>query len=81
VREWIWATVIGTVTLAIVMGTVRFLMGEGDFKRKFTISGIYAICKPENYDVVCFLDSDGKDGGMSCIPLSLAGGVCNPKDK
>jgi len=51
-------------------------MGAGGFKRLITITGIYSVCKPDGYDVVCFLDADGKEGGMFCMPLSSVGGVC-----
>lgn len=55
------------------------MLGAGGYKRLVTISGVYAVCKPAGYDAVCFLDASSKDGGLSCIPLSLAGGTCNPK--
>lgn len=52
------------------------MTGSGGFKRMVTISGIYSVCRPDHYDVVCFLDADSKDGGMFCMPLSLVGGEC-----
>lgn len=51
-------------------------MGAGGFKRMVTITGVYSICRPDKYDVVCFLDADGKEGGMFCLPLSAVGGEC-----
>lgn len=50
--------------------------GDGALKRKLTVSGVYSVCKPDGYPVVCFLDADGKDGGMFCMPLSEVGGEC-----
>lgn len=50
--------------------------GDGAIKRHITMSGVYSVCKPDGYDVVCFLDADGKDGGLFCMPLSQAGGKC-----
>lgn len=52
------------------------IMGDGALKRKITMSGVYSVCKPDGYEVVCFLDADGKDGGMFCLPLSQVGGKC-----
>lgn len=51
-------------------------LGSGSFKRMVTISGVYAVCRPAHYDVVCFLDADSKEGGMFCMPLSSVGGEC-----
>lgn len=50
--------------------------GDGALKRQFTMAGIYSICKPDGYPVVCFADADGKDGGLFCMPLSEVGGKC-----
>jgi hypothetical protein len=50
--------------------------GDGALKRHITLSGIYTVCKPDGYPVVCFLDADGKNGGLFCMPLSQAGGEC-----
>jgi len=69
------ALILGLVFLLIVVG-LFYITGDGGFKRMVTISGIYSICKPDGYDVVCFLDADGKDGGMFCLPLSQVGGGC-----
>ncbi len=62
----------------IIFGVVAFLlficyiiydmMGAGGFKRMVTLTGIYAVCKPQGYPALCFLDADSKDGGLSCIP-------------
>lgn len=59
-----------------VLAILLLSSGDGAFKRAVTISGIYSICRPDGYDAVCFLDSDGKDGGMFCLPLSQVGGSC-----
>lgn len=50
--------------------------GDGAFKRQVTMSGIYSVCKPDGYPVVCFLDADAKQGGLFCMPLSQVGGEC-----
>jgi len=66
------------VFTAIMMASFVMLAGCGDgaLKRHFTLSGIYSICKPDGYPVVCFADADGKDGGIFCMPLADAGGQC-----
>lgn len=72
-------TIFGVLAIVLAVGgtaTVIQMMGAGGFKRMVTVSGVYAVCKPQGYDVVCFLDADSKDGGMACVPLSLAGGEC-----
>jgi hypothetical protein len=69
--KWIIAGII-MFLLAIPL----YLMGPGGFKRMTTISGIYDICRPNGYDVVCFLDADSKSGGVFCMPLNQAGGKC-----
>lgn len=60
------------------LGAIVLLSGCGDgaFKRHVTMSGLYTVCKPDGYPVVCFLDADGKQGGLFCMPLSEAGGKC-----
>ncbi len=72
-------TVIAGVTLALaslLSFWFFFLRGEGGLTRMTSFTGIYAICKPKGYDVVCFGDTAGKDGGVACVPLKDAGGVC-----
>jgi hypothetical protein len=66
------------VISVLVVGTILFftVMGEGALKRHVTISGVYSVCRPDGYDVVCFLDADGKEGGMFCLPLAQVGGKC-----
>lgn len=65
------------VAVLIFLFVVAFnIIGPGALERKFTLGGIYATCKPHGYDVVCFGDKAGTDGGVSCVPLSLAGGEC-----
>lgn len=70
------AVIAALAFVALTIGGLIAVSGDGAFRRMVTISGIYSICKPDGYDVVCFLDSDGKDGGMFCLPLSQAGGSC-----
>jgi hypothetical protein len=68
------AAVVGAIAVAV---WVMFeIMGAGALKRHITLSGVYSVCKPDGYDVVCFLDADGKEGGMFCMPLSTVGGKC-----
>lgn len=64
------------IIVALLIAGGSTMLGSGGLERMVKISGIYPICKPKGYDVVCFLDADSKDGGMSCIPLSQAGGKC-----
>ena len=61
--------------LAVTLGLLT-ACGDGALKRQFTYRGIYSVCKPDNYPVVCFADADGKDGGLFCMPLSEVGGKC-----
>lgn len=61
----------GLVALFLLSGC-----GDGAFKRQFTMKGLYSICKPDGYPVVCFADADGKEGGLFCMPLSEVGGKC-----
>lgn len=61
----------GLVVVLLVSGC-----GDGAFKRQFTMKGLYSVCKPDGYPVVCFADADGKEGGLFCLPLSEAGGKC-----
>ena len=67
------------ITLAIfALIPIAYVLttGSGGFKRMVTLSGIYAVCKPEKYPVVCFMDADGKEGGLFCMKLEDAGGKC-----
>lgn len=68
----------GFVMLFFIFGIlfVEDMIGAGAFKRMVTVSGVYAICRPAHYEVVCFLDADSKEGGMFCMPLSAVGGEC-----
>ena len=68
--------VIAIAAIAAIAGVVILVSGDGGFKRMVTISGVYSVCKPGGYDAVCFLDADGHDGGLSCLPLSQVGGAC-----
>lgn len=64
------------VVFTIFIGWFIFLRGSGGLTRMTSIVGIYAVCQPRGYDVVCFGDTTGHDGGVSCLPLSQAGGKC-----
>jgi hypothetical protein len=63
-------------TLCLAVIALLAGCGDGAFKRHVTMSGLYSVCKPDGYPVVCFLDADGKNGGLFCMPLSEAGGKC-----
>lgn len=56
----------------VIIAITYFLTGDGGFRRVITISGIYPILRPGGYDVVCFADADGKEGGLSCLPCDAA---------
>lgn len=60
--------------LAVLLALVG--CGDGALKRQFTVAGLYSICKPDGYPVVCFADADSKEGGLFCMPLSAVGGKC-----
>lgn len=66
------------IFFTLCLGGIAFLSGCGDgaLKRHVTLSGLYTVCKPDGYPVVCFLDADGKQGGLFCMPLSAVGGEC-----
>lgn len=64
-------------SLLLIAGLAAYLVtGSGSFRRMVTISGIYAVCRPDGYDVVCFLDADSSQGGLFCVPLSKLDGKC-----
>jgi hypothetical protein len=69
------ALIIGAIVLVLGLGFLA-AMGPGAISRNITLGGLYSVCKPGGYDVVCFGDKAGKDGGVSCVPLQLAGGKC-----
>lgn len=68
------------VLLAILLftGWFMFLRGTGGLTRLVSVTGIYAVCQPRGYDVVCFGDTAGHDGGVFCMKLSDASktGAC-----
>lgn len=66
------------LTLSLIALSMAALAacGDGAIKRHLTMSGVYSVCKPDGYDVVCFLDADGTEGGLFCMPLSQVGGKC-----
>lgn len=67
---------VAIATVLVIAGVIYLCMGDGGLKRAMTLSGVYAVCKPGGYEAVCFLDSDSKEGGLSCLPLSQVGGKC-----
>lgn len=70
-----WAAILILFFGLAVFG-IKMVAGAGAFKRHIVMTGVYSICRPDGYPVVCFLDADGKDGGMFCLPLSLIGNKC-----
>lgn len=58
------------VLMAIVGVAISSVIGAGGFKRMVTLTGVYAVCKPQGYEAVCFLDADSRQGGLSCIAYS-----------
>lgn len=70
--EYLRAFIIIVAVLIIGAITITAITGAGSFKRMVKISGIYSVCKPDGYDVVCFMDADSHQGGTFCLPLSSA---------
>lgn len=64
--------IIALVLIALFAGWFLFLRGSGGLTRMVSITGIYAVCQPRGYDVVCFGDTAGHDGGVFCMPLAQA---------
>lgn len=73
-KLWIILIILTIISIGVI--SIIEMTGAGGFERMVKISGIYSICRPDKYDVVCFLDADSKDGGMFCMPLSAVGGEC-----
>lgn len=71
-----WIIVIVLAILALTGIALSQMLGAGGFERMVKITGIYSVCRPDKYDVVCFLDADSKQGGLFCMPLSVVGGEC-----
>lgn len=65
------------VIFTVITVWFAFLRGSGGMTRMTSVFGIYAVCQPRGYDVVCFGDTAGHDGGVSCVPLSMVGGKCH----
>jgi hypothetical protein len=63
---------IGTTIALFLFWVLITFTGDGAYKRAVTLSGVYTILRPDGFDVVCFADSDGKDGGLFCIPCESA---------
>lgn len=63
--------IIGVILIVIVVLwlIIHTVFGAGFFERIATIGGIYAVGKPEGYNVVCFVEKHG--GAMSCLPLGM----------
>lgn len=56
-----------TLCIILVMGGAISLFGPGTLARVTTLTGIYVVCKPDGYPVLCMGDKTGKDGGVSCV--------------
>lgn len=65
--------IVGTIMIVILViallwiGRIIIGIGPGAFRRHITMSGIYTVCKPDGYPIICALDADSKDGGLSCL--------------
>ena len=68
-KKALWLLLIAASIISVII----LMVGDGGFRRVVTISGIYPILRPGGYDVVCFADSDSRDGGLSCLPCSMVG--------
>lgn len=64
--------VIAIVVILLVLGLLS-IMGDGGFKRMVTISGVYSV-RSNDYPVVCFMDADSNQGGLSCLSLATIEG-------
>ena len=60
-----------SVAVALFAGWFTFLRGNGGLTRMVSVTGIYAVCKPKDYDVVCF-NQAGSDTAPYCMRLSDA---------
>ncbi len=60
------------VAVAGIIGVVAMFNGDGGFKGMTTISGIYAVDKPQGYEVVCFVKKSS--GYMDCLPTKALRG-------
>ena len=47
-----------------------FMSATGYAAHLINRHGIYAVCRPEGYDVVCFVNADSDSHSPSCIALS-----------
>lgn len=68
----LWFTVFfALIVLLILVGFLAFcLAGAGTVQRLTTFGGIYAVCRPDNYEAVCFVNKSGGDHPISCLPLA-----------
>ena len=57
--------------LSAFLGWFTFLRGNGGLTKMVSVTGIYAVCKPKDYDVVCF-NQAGSDYAPFCMKLSDA---------
>lgn len=66
------------VVFAIGAASIALLSGEGSLKGRLTLKGVYAVCKPEGAEAVCFINKDS--GDIACLPLTAVqnkdGSVC-----
>jgi len=72
-KEKIMRLILIFITLLLLIGlsTLWLTLGSGTITKLTTISGVYAVCKPEGYNVVCFGIARNSET-LSCIPLSQA---------
>lgn len=59
--------IIGCLLAVALIGTViiAVISGSGNVERMTTLTGVYAVCKPDGYPAVCFANKSG--GGFSCV--------------
>ena len=69
----VFMTLAGISAIVMIAGAMFFMSGAGSLQRSLTIGGLYTVCKPKGYDIVCIGD---KSGGLFCLPLKDAGGSC-----
>lgn len=65
---WVKISLGLAVAISIFSAWFMIFRGDGGFTRMTSLTGIYAVCKPKGYPAVCFGDTAGTNGGVSCIP-------------
>ncbi len=55
------------IIFIVIFVTAVIFNGDGGFKEMTTISGIYAVEKPQGYEVVCFVKKSS--GEIDCLTI------------